>query len=151
MIDWVYEVVKILANGAVIACVILSVYVIQKRVEVRKDRRDYASVMLNEMKRILEISSDGDKDILSHWIDPIKIKISGVNSARIPTIDAYQGLMYSDNIKHFDNDLQSKMAVVYGQFRVESLKPNQKLCVSIVKELEQIIKRNRRARFFFYN
>ena len=99
MLDLTHEVIKILANGLVVGSVILSAHIIQKRVEGRKDRHDYASVIPDGVKRILGVNTS-DKFILQYKIDPIDIKTSSRGSDKTPIINACQGMTYSGNIRH---------------------------------------------------
>ena len=103
MIPHIWEVLDFVLRGAVIAVVGILLYVMQKRSEMKANRRDMARILRNEINRTPSILPGSERE-----------RTVSSRNDRIPNSDVYPGLLQIGNIRFFDDRLQDELAGWYS-------------------------------------
>lgn len=103
MIPHIWEVLDFVLRGAVIAVVGILLYVMQKRSEMKANRRDMARILRNEINRTPSILPGSERE-----------RTVSSRNDRIPNSDVYPGLLQIGNIRFFDDRLQDELAWWYS-------------------------------------
>lgn len=129
------EIMAVLFNGLVIGVVIMLAYGIQKRLESKSAKYHVADVMSDEMKSILNMTTESAES-------PIMPR-----NHRIPTQDVYRGLLNSGRIVFFEGQIRRELAQIYDMLGNEPFEVDKARCTRINDELEKIKAANKRYRW----
>ena len=111
------------------------IYIIQKRMETKTNKYNISTILHGEIKRIIKVAKVNEN-----------INSGNEQSRRLPSMEIYQGLLSSGNIKYFSSDLQDKLDEMYTYFKEAPLNPNLNLGINIMSTLEKMIHANRNYR-----
>ena len=133
MIPHIWEVLDFVLRGAVIAVVGILLYVMQKRSEMKANKRDMARILRNEINRTPSILPGSERE-----------RTVSSRNDRIPNSDVYPGLLQTGNIRFFDDRLQDELAGWYSftdDFQLSGIDAD--AGIEMVQDLERMERKNR--------